>query len=291
MFRLIGAGLTSIVGALLAGSAVPADSRSGDSLTIAPIAPRIEPLATIPAPPPEPPPPPTPQQALANGVLIVVSLPAQRMVVFQDGKLWTVSPVSTGKRGHATPTGVFPILQKRVRHRSNLYGGAPMPYMQRLTWDGVALHAGHLPGRAASHGCVRLPWDVARRLFAITNFTSTVVLVTPERVHSAETALALVTGRAAPETLLAAERSRPATPADGPHGTIQLGAPDNPKAAQALWRDLAGRRSELAALDHAVIPAVVKGRQVFRLRASGPAAHALCSRLAGEGVPCLKVPG
>ena len=67
------------------------------------------------------------------------------------------STVSTGKPGHATPTGVFTILQKEVDHKCNLYDDAPMPFMQRLTWSGVAMHAGHLPGFPASHGCIRLP--------------------------------------------------------------------------------------------------------------------------------------
>ena len=140
--------------------------------------------------PPEPPPPPTPQEALERGVLMVVSIPAQRIFVFRRGELWDDSPVSTGRRGHETPLGTFPILQKKLLHHSNIYDGAPMPFMQRLTWTGVALHAGHVPGVPASHGCIRLPREFAQRLYRITNYSSTAVVVTDERVESAREARA-----------------------------------------------------------------------------------------------------
>ena len=99
---------------------------------------------------------------------IVVSLSAQRAYVFRDRRLVAVSTVSTGRATHRTPTGTFPILQKNREHFSNLYNNAPMPNMQRLTWDGVALHAGVIPGYPASHGCVRLPMEFSRLLFGAT---------------------------------------------------------------------------------------------------------------------------
>jgi lipoprotein-anchoring transpeptidase ErfK/SrfK len=113
------------------------------------------------------------------------------MFVFRDGEVWDSSRVSTGRRGHETPVGTFPILQKKVHHRSNLYDNAPMPFMQRLTWGGVALHAGSIPGYPASHGCIRLPKAFAQKLYKITDFDSTLVVVTDERVDSAEEAQAL----------------------------------------------------------------------------------------------------
>jgi lipoprotein-anchoring transpeptidase ErfK/SrfK len=143
----------------------------------------------VPPPPPPPPLPPTPEEARSDGVLIVVSLASQRMYVFRDGALWDSSKVSTGKRGSETPAGTFPILQKKVHHRSNLYDDAPMPYMQRLTWGGVALHAGTVPGYPASHGCIRMPKAFAKKLYGITGFSSTAVVVTEERLASAEDAL------------------------------------------------------------------------------------------------------
>jgi lipoprotein-anchoring transpeptidase ErfK/SrfK len=152
--------------------------------------PVVEPL---PEPPPPPPPPPfTPKEAMADGVLIVVSIASQKAYVFRHGELWDSSKVSTGRRGHETPVGEFSILQKKAEHRSNLYDDAPMPYMQRLTWDGVALHAGSVPGYPASHGCIRLPKAFAKKLYGITGFRSTAVVVTEERVGSADAALDVV---------------------------------------------------------------------------------------------------
>jgi lipoprotein-anchoring transpeptidase ErfK/SrfK len=156
---------------------------------VAAVAPAPLPLLEPVEPPPPPPLPPTSQEALEDGVLIVVSLASQRLFVFRHGALWDSSKVSTGRRGNETPVGTFPILQKKVHHRSNLYDDAPMPYMQRLTWGGVALHAGHVPGYPASHGCIRLPKAFAKKLYGITGFSSTVVVVTDERLSSAEQAL------------------------------------------------------------------------------------------------------
>ncbi|MBX3564280.1 MAG: L,D-transpeptidase family protein [Sphingomonas sp.] len=113
----------------------------------------------------------------AGPVSIVISIPQQRAFVYQDGQLIAVSTVSTGSAGRDTPTGEFTILQKKTFHRSNLYSNAPMPYMQRLTWDGIALHAGHLPGYPASHGCIRLPKEFARQLYDITEMGGQVSVV------------------------------------------------------------------------------------------------------------------
>ena len=109
-------------------------------------------------------------------MVMVVSLTAQQAYVYRNGVRIGASTVSTGKKGKETPTGVFTILQKNAKHRSNLYNNAPMPYMQRLTWDGIALHAGNLPGYPASHGCVRLPMAFARGLFDETSMGMTVVV-------------------------------------------------------------------------------------------------------------------
>jgi lipoprotein-anchoring transpeptidase ErfK/SrfK len=98
-----------------------------------------------------------PEISPAGPVVVIVSLPEQQMYVYRNGVRIGRSTVSTGKKGNATPTGMFTILQKKVRHESNIYKGAQMPHMQRLTWTGIAMHAGRLPGYAASHGCVRLP--------------------------------------------------------------------------------------------------------------------------------------
>jgi len=116
---------------------------------------------------------------------VVVSLTEQRAYVYRNGLLVAVSTVSTGKPGHETPTGVFTILQKDKDHRSSKYNDAPMPYQERLTWDGVALHAGGLPGYPESHGCVHLPTEFARRLFGATSM-GMVVVIAKEGVSPSE---------------------------------------------------------------------------------------------------------
>ncbi len=108
---------------------------------------------------------------------IVVVIDIQRMYVFDGDELVAFSTISTGKKGHVTPTGAFKILQKNVDHKSNLYSNAPMPYMQRLTWDGIALHAGHIPGYPASHGCVRMPLTFAKMLYGVTKMDQSVIVL------------------------------------------------------------------------------------------------------------------
>jgi hypothetical protein len=131
--------------------AVPADLKPGEYLWVPAVSPR-------------------------GPVVMVVSLPEQRAYVYRNGVLIGASTVSTGKKGHETPTGVFTILQKNEDHYSNIYNNAPMPYMQRLTWSGVALHAGRLPGYPASHGCVRMPYEFAQKLYGETKTGLTVVV-------------------------------------------------------------------------------------------------------------------
>jgi len=96
---------------------------------------------------------------------IVISLAEQRLYAYHDLELVAWSNVSTGKTGHETPVGTFKITQKHVDHYSSIYNNAPMPYFMRLTNDGVGLHAGVLPGYAASHGCIRLPLGMVKELY------------------------------------------------------------------------------------------------------------------------------
>ena len=109
-------------------------------------------------------------------LMILVSVPEQTMHVYRNGVLIGRSTVSTGSKGHSTPGGVFSILEKKQTHRSKTYNNAPMPYMQRLTWTGIAMHSGALPGYPASHGCIRLPYDFSQLLFKATEKGGTVVL-------------------------------------------------------------------------------------------------------------------
>jgi lipoprotein-anchoring transpeptidase ErfK/SrfK len=132
-----------------------------------------------------------PEATTATGpVSIVVSLPLQRAWIFRGGVLIGLSTISSGQPGYDTPTGRFPILEKQVTHHSSLYENAPMPFMQRLTLDGIALHAGLVAAEPVSHGCIRLPRAFARRLYGMTRL-GTVVVVTGEAPGTPEETLAL----------------------------------------------------------------------------------------------------
>ena len=184
---------------------------------------------------------------------LVVSLREQKIDVYRGTGLVTSSKVSSGKRGHDTKAGVFSILEKRRHHHSNLYSGAPMPWMQRLTWTGTALHGGVVPGYPASHGCIRLPFSFAPKLFQMTTLGANVVVagdrVAPKPIKHAnlfqpvpapgEVSLAAVEPKpfanGVLSTAAAAERPEPA------ENTVEVAA-DSP--ADAPLRILVTRRTE-----------------------------------------------
>lgn len=145
--------------AILVVSTVPADARSRARLK-APEQARPDKVPPI---------PPGPHH-------LIVSLKNQRASLYANGKLVAQTPISSGTASHPTPTGVFSVIQKNRHHRSNIYSGAPMPYMQRLTWSGIALHQGQLPGYPASHGCIRLPQDFANYLWRTTKLGARVIV-------------------------------------------------------------------------------------------------------------------
>jgi hypothetical protein len=119
-------------------------------------------------------------------LLAVVGLDTQRVSIYDSaGRLMQRSPVSTGQTGYETPAGIFSVVQKKADHNSNLYEDGNMPFMQRITWTGIAMHGGVLPGHPASHGCVRLPTDFARRLFDLTDVGMRVIIV-PHDITLAE---------------------------------------------------------------------------------------------------------
>jgi len=123
-----------------------------------------------------------PERAPEGPLLIVASITEQVAYVYRNGIRIARSSVSTGRPGHPTPTGVFTILEKEVHHTSSIYKGAEMPYMERVTWGGIALHAGDLPGYPDSHGCVRLPLEFSKLLFGVTMKGATVIIA---NTHSA----------------------------------------------------------------------------------------------------------
>src|SRR5262245_14590160 len=117
-----------------------------------------------------------PDPADGEPLFLVIALNDQTIDIYRGTSLIKSSKVSSGTRGYATMTGVFSILEKQRHHHSNMYSAAPMPWMQRLTWSGTAIHGGVLPGYPASHGCVRLSFSFAPKLFGITNVGEHVVI-------------------------------------------------------------------------------------------------------------------
>lgn len=109
-------------------------------------------------------------------LVIVVSINRQKVTIYDSNGVFAESPVSTGMKGHSTPMGVFSVIQKHKFHHSNIYSGAPMPYMQRITWSGVAMHAGVLPGYPASHGCIRMPMAFAVKMWNWTKMGARVIV-------------------------------------------------------------------------------------------------------------------
>jgi lipoprotein-anchoring transpeptidase ErfK/SrfK len=119
-----------------------------------------------------------------GAVIIAISISRQQVKVYDTNGFFAEAPVSTGMKGHPTPMGVFSVIQKQKWHRSNIYSGAPMPYMQRITWSGIAMHAGVLPGYPASHGCIRMPDAFAIKMYGWTRMGAR-VLVTPGEISPA----------------------------------------------------------------------------------------------------------
>jgi lipoprotein-anchoring transpeptidase ErfK/SrfK len=109
-------------------------------------------------------------------VSIVISLIEQRAFVYRGSTMIAATTISSGKDGKDTPLGTYPILQKNAVHKSSLYNDASMPFMQRLTWDGIAIHAGRNPGFPDSHGCIRVPLGFAKQLFGVTTLGTTVTV-------------------------------------------------------------------------------------------------------------------
>jgi lipoprotein-anchoring transpeptidase ErfK/SrfK len=136
-------------------------------------------------------------------LIIAISIDQQKVRVYDANGLFAESPVSTGMKGHSTPMGVFSVIQKNKMHRSNIYSGAPMPFMQRITWSGVALHAGVLPGYPASHGCIRMPMAFAVKMWNWTRMGARVI-ITPGQITPANFAHPLlVAQKVVPQPLIA----------------------------------------------------------------------------------------
>ena len=169
-----------------------------------------------------------PGVAPAGPIVVLVSLGEQRAYVYRNGVEIGVSTISSGKSGYGTPTGVFVILQKDKDHHSSKYNNAAMPYTQRLTWDGVALHAGGLPGYPSSHGCVHLPSKFSEELFNVSPMGMTVVVVNESTAPSdvahppAFAPVDAASGAAAVPARLAADQEFRLEPEKSPHGPVSI---------------------------------------------------------------------
>jgi lipoprotein-anchoring transpeptidase ErfK/SrfK len=159
-------------------------------------------------------------------LIISISIARQKLQIYDANGLFAESPVSTGMPGHATPMGVFSVIQKQKYHRSNIYSGAPMPYMQRITWSGVAMHAGVLPGHPASHGCIRMPMAFAVKMWNWTRMGARVV-ITPGGVAPESFAHSLLASVKAPPQAAADEQK-----VDAP----TLGKSENPAVVEVSTR-------------------------------------------------------
>jgi lipoprotein-anchoring transpeptidase ErfK/SrfK len=159
-------------------------------------------------------------------LVIVVSIERQKVTVYDSKGVFAESPVSSGMKGHSTPMGVFSIIQKHKFHHSNIYSGAPMPYMQRITWSGVAMHAGVLPGYPASHGCIRMPMAFAVKMWNWTKMGARVIVTPGQIAPQSFSHPMLVSLRVPPQPAASLE------PATSVGDKADKGAPD-PSVAEA----------------------------------------------------------
>jgi lipoprotein-anchoring transpeptidase ErfK/SrfK len=192
----------SVAIAALIAVAEPADARYGRRYGVKRPAEKAEPASA----------------SIKGPLIIAISIGGQHLTVYDQGVAIAHSPISSGMAGHSTPMGVFSVIGKERYHRSNIYSGAPMPFMQRITWSGVALHAGALPGYPASHGCIRLPNEFAARLWGMTKLGARVIVarndVTPVAISHARLAALHVPVTASAQDKRA-DALRPSLDADG----------------------------------------------------------------------------
>jgi hypothetical protein len=166
-------------------------------------------------------------------LIIAISIQKQRLKIYDANGFFAETPISTGMKGHPTPMGVFSIIQKHKLHHSNIYSGAPMPFMQRITWSGIAMHAGVLPGYPASHGCIRMPMAFAARMWNWTKMGARVV-VTPGEITPATFSHPLLAAqKAAPQPTAALQPDPDAPPAVKADKAADAATAVKPAAAEA----------------------------------------------------------
>lgn len=194
---------------------------------------------------------------ISNPVMAVVSVKDQRVSLYDASGAALRAPVSTGQTGLETPSGVYAVLQKEVDHHSNVYDDAAMPFMQRITWSGVALHAGALPGYPASHGCVRMPYSFAEQIYPLTRLGLRVV-ISPDDFAPVAISHPFLLKPSPPDFQMVAT---PTTFA-GQSGSSDADDPFQPDVSK--WPE---RQTELKALKSiATVAAIASGKAIARAR-------------------------
>jgi lipoprotein-anchoring transpeptidase ErfK/SrfK len=197
-------------------------------------------------------------------LIIAISIEKQNLKIYDANGFYAQTPISTGMRGHPTPMGVFSVIQKHKFHHSNIYSGAPMPYMQRITWSGVAMHAGVLPGYPASHGCIRMPMAFAVKMWGWTKMGARVVVTPGEMTPASFSHPLLVAQKAQP--VAAEEPKLDALPAAKSDKASDAGLTDRPEASKlAMARASLELRSSIGH-DDGVKPAMAASSPTIPLR-------------------------
>src|ERR1700688_4953796 len=145
-------------------------------------------------------------------LVIAISIEKQHLRIYDANGFYAETPISTGMKGHLTPMGVFSVIQKHKLHHSNIYSGAPMPYMQRITWSGIAMHAGVLPGYPASHGCIRMPMGFAVKMWNWTKMGARVVVTPGDMTPASFSHPLLVTQKVVPHAAGEPQADAPVAP-------------------------------------------------------------------------------
>ena len=201
------------------------------------------------------------EQAKPQGPLIIaISIERQSLKIYDANGFFAETPISTGMRGHPTPMGVFSIIQKQKFHRSNIYSGAPMPFMQRITWSGVAMHAGVLPGYPASHGCIRMPTNFAVKMYGWTRMGARVVVTPGEMTPSSFSHPLLTAQNPAPTPVVNTDPAKglpAATKSDKAVTAAAAVAPAASEAAPSIKREQAQTADASAALPRPAMPATM----------------------------------
>jgi lipoprotein-anchoring transpeptidase ErfK/SrfK len=177
---------------------------------------------------------PEKESAKPQGPLVIsISIDHQNVKVYDDRGFFAEGPVSTGMKGHPTPMGVFSVIEKQKMHHSNIYSGAPMPFMQRITWSGVAMHAGVLPGYPASHGCIRMPAAFAVKMYGWTRLGARVLITPGELAPESFSHPLLVAQKVVPQPAPVAEPQADAPVAPKSDKASDAGTTDKPAISEA----------------------------------------------------------